>query len=363
MAQRTGTASLPLHGGKAPRWLFERMVRLSGGMLEYMVEEMGPGDALSRFADPFWFQSFGCVLGFDWHSSGVTTTTCGAVKEALRSRRDLGLYVAGGKGAASRRTPQEIEEQAERIGLGSEGPRLVQASRMSAKVDNNGLQDGYQIYHHFFMFTADAEWAVVQQGMNKTAGYARRYHWMSRGLEDFTEEPHAAICCEKRGLTLNLVAGDSRETREAMGALSAERPDKLVSELKGLQRLELPRRHQIFLRDLHPDSIRKVLLLTYERQPEDFATLMGMPGVGAKTLRALALIAELVHGTSLSWKDPARFSFAHGGKDGYPYPVDRETYDSSIEILAKAVRYMRAGRSEKAAALKRLSAWDRRKAL
>jgi hypothetical protein len=362
MAHRTGTANLPLHGGKAPRWLFERMVRLSGGMLEYMVEEMGPGETISRFADPFWFQSFGCVLGFDWHSSGVTTTTCGAVKEALRYRRDLGLYAAGGKGAASRRTPMEIEEHAERIGMGTEGPRLVHASRMSAKVDNNGVQDGYQIYHHFFLFTSGGDWAVVQQGMNDAAGYARRYHWLSRGLEDFTEEPHAAICSEKRGLTLDLVAGESRETREAMGSLSAERPDKLVSELKGLQRLDLPRRHQIFLRDLHPDSIRKVFLLTYERQPEDFATLLGMPGVGAKTLRALALIAELLHGTSLSWKDPARFSFAHGGKDGYPYPVDRETYDASIDFLADAVRSMRADRSEKAAALRRLSMFGQREA-
>ena len=358
MAQRTGTANLPLHGGKAPRWLFGRMVRLSRGILEYMVEEMGPYDTIRRFSDPFWFQSLGCVLGFDWHSSGVTTTTCGAVKEALRSLPDLGIYVAGGKGAASRRTPREIEDHAERIGLGSHGEGLVHASRMSAKVDNNGVQDGYQIYHHFFMFTADGDWTVVQQGMNESTGYARRYHWVSRGLRDFTEEPHAAICSDKRGLTLDLVAGGSRETREAMGGLSAEKPDKLVRELKRLQRLDLPRRHQVFLRDLHPDRVHKVLLLTYERQPEDFATLLGMPGVGAKTLRALALIAELVHGTSLSWKDPARFSFAHGGKDGYPYPVDRDTYDTSIDILARAVRSLRVDRGEKAAALKRLAARD-----
>jgi hypothetical protein len=355
LAQRTGTANLPLHGGKAPRWLFERMVRLSGCMLEYMVEELGPGDTLCRFSDPFWFQSLGCVLGFDWHSSGVTTTTCGAVKEALHSRPGLGLYAAGGKGAASRRTPREIEEHAERIGMGEAGPLLVRASRMSAKVDSNALQDGYQIYHHFFMFTAGGEWTVVQQGMNEAAGYARRYHWISRGLEDFTQEPHAAICTVKRGITLNLVAGESRETRDAMGALSAKNPDKLVGELKRLKSLELPRKHELFIHDLHPDSIRKVLLLTYERQPEDFATLLGMPGVGGKTLRALALISELIYGTSLSWEDPARFSFAHGGKDGYPYPVDRDNYDTSIELLSNAVRSMRTDRSEKDAALKRLS--------
>lgn len=355
MPQRTGTASLPLHGGKAPRWLFERMVRLAGGILDYMAEEIGPGETLCRFSDPFWFQSLGCVLGFDWHSSGVTTTTCGAVKEALRDRRDLGLFAAGGKGAASRRTPQEIEDQAEKSGLGNDAPQLVWASRMSAKVDNNALQDGYQIYHHFFMFTSAGEWVVVQQGMDESAGYARRYHWSSRGLKDFTEEPHTAICAQKRGLTLNLVAGGSRETREAVGALCAENPDKIVGELERLQRLLLPRKHQLFIQDLHPASIRKVLLRTYERQPEDFATLLGMPGVGGKTLRALALIAELVHGTSLSWEDPARYSFAHGGKDGYPYPVDREIYDQSIEILEKAVRSSTAERSEKAGALRRLA--------
>jgi len=359
--QRTGTANLPLHGGKAPRWLFQRMTRLCGGILEYMVEELGPGETLVRFSDPFWFQSLGCVLGFDWHSSGVTTTTCGAVKEALRAYPDLGLFACGGKGAASRRTPLEIEEHAQRIGLSGDAPDLIRASRMSAKVDSNALQDGYQIYHHFFLFTSEGEWTVVQQGMNESLGLARRYHWVSRGLSDFVEEPHKAICAQRRGLTLNLTARDSRETREAAAALAGERPDKLVGELERLQSLDLPRRHQLFLRHLHPSSIRRVLLKTYQRQPEDFATLLGMPGVGAKTLRALSLIAELVHGTSLSWEDPARYSFAHGGKDGYPFPVDRETYDNSIDILERAVRSLKVGRSEKADALRRLSstAWPR----
>jgi len=275
----------------------------------------------------------------------------------LRDHTELGLYAAGGKGAASRRTPREIEDHAERIGLGAEAELLGKASRMSAKVDNNALQDGYQIYHHFFLFTSGGEWAVVQQGMNGAAGYARRYHWLSRELTDFTQEPHAAICAQERGLTLNMVAAVSRETREAMGVLAAEKPDKLVGELKKLQCLQLPRRHQLFLADLHPDSIRKVLLLTYERQPEDFATLLGMPGVGAKTLRALALISELVYGTRLSWEDPARYSFAHGGKDGFPYPVDRDTYDSSIAMLTDAVRSMRNDGSEREQALRRLASF------
>ncbi len=352
--QRTGIANLPLHGGKAPRWLFDRMVKLAGGILDYMVGELGPGDTLARFSDPFWFQCLGCVLGFDWHSSGVTTTTCGAVKEALRDRRDIGLFAAGGKGAASRRTPAEIKSHADRIGFaGASG--LVQASRMSAKVDNNAVQDGYQIYHHFFMFTASGDWIVVQQGMNDSTGYARRYHWLSSDLKTFIEEPHTAICSDRRGITMDLVASASLETREAMGALSGDKPEKTGRELERLKTLHFPPRHELFLCDLHPASISKVLLKTYERQPENFEVLLGMPGVGGKTLRALALIAELVHGTSLSWEDPARYSFAHGGKDGYPYPVDRENYDLSIEYLEKAVRAGRASGGEKAEALRRLS--------
>jgi hypothetical protein len=355
--QRTGIANLPLHGGKAPRWLFERMVELSGGIIEYMLAELGEGDTLARFSDPFWFQCLGCVLGFDWHSSGVTTTTCGAVKQALKVRHDIGLFAAGGKGAASRRTPLEIEEQAGRIGL-AEGAKLVYASRMSAKVDSNAVQDGYQIYHHFFLFDSKGEWIVVQQGMNEANGYARRYHWSSRGLGDFTDEPHAAICSDSRGLTLDMVAKRSRETREAMAPLSAEKPESTLAQLEKLQNLSLPPRHQLFLRDLHPASIRKILFSTYERQPEDFETLLGMAGVGAKTLRALALIAELVHGTSLSWRDPASYSFAHGGKDGFPYPVDRETYDHSIEFMQRAVKASIGGQ-EKEAALARLLRFGR----
>ncbi len=354
MLQRTGTAILPLHGGRAPRWLFERMTRLAGAIMSYMVEELGQDETVYRFSDPYWFQSLGCVLGFDWHSSGVTTTTCGAVKEALKDRVDLGIFAAGGKGAASRRTPQEIEEHAERAGVANAAV-LVHASRMSAKVDNNALQDGYQIYHHFFLFTERGDWVVVQQGMNEANGYARRYHWASRGLRDFVEEPHAAICAERRGLTMNLVASASAETRSVVAGLSRENPDKLTRQLERLTSLELPRRHQLFLEHLRPDSVKRVLLKTYERQPEDFATLLGMPGVGAKTLRALALISELVHGTALSWEDPARFSFAHGGKDGYPYPVDRDTYDRSIEVMEEAVKRSTCGLKEREEALRRLA--------
>lgn len=352
---RTGFADLPLHGGKAPRWLFERMVRLSVNIMAWMVEELGLRETLGRFADPFWFQALGCALGFDWHSSGLTTTTCGAVKEALNHLSDLGIMAAGGKGAASRRTPSEIEEKGERAGLGERIPSLVHASRMAARVDNNALQDGYQIYHHFFIFTSEGEWTVVQQGMNGASGYARRYHWLSSVMRDFTEEPHAAICSQAVGdVALNLVALESRETRKILGPLASHPPEHTVRELERLRALTLPSRHHLLLRDLNPDSIRKVLLRTYERQPEDFATLLEMPGVGAKTLRALALIAELVHGTPLSWRDPARYSFAHGGKDGHPYPVDRETYDATIDILDRALRAAKVGGGDREAARARL---------
>ncbi len=352
---RTGIAHLPLHGGKAPAWLFTRMVRLARGITLYILEEYDRDTMLEHLSDPFWFQALGCVLGFDWHSSGLTTTTCGALKEGWKELgEETGLFFAGGKGATSRKTPSEIIEKGERSLLRCEPADLVYASRMSAKVDSNALQDGFQIYHHFFAFTADGTWAVVQQGMNETSGYARRYHWLSRDLSDFVCEPHAAICSETRGLTLNLTAGEIGETRQAVAELSAERPDNLRRELQRMQTLDLPRTHQLYLSDLKPSSVERVLLKTYERQPRDFITLLGMEGVGAKTLRALALIADLVHGMPLNWEDPAKFSFAHGGKDGYPYPVDRETYEDSIQILEKALARMKLEGTEKRSADARL---------
>jgi len=353
---RTGTADLPLHGGKAPPWLFQRMMRLSREILRYMVEELGAREVLARLSDPYWFQSLGCVLGFDWHSSGVTTTTCGAIKEGLKGlERELGLFAAGGKGASSRRTPQEIEEWAERASLPFDPANLVRASRMSAKVDSSALQDGYQIYHHFFVFDREGGWAVVQQGMNESTGYARRYHWLSDRVDDFVREPHAAICCDRRSDTLNLVAAKGGENRAASVELCRQPPDRLVRRLRRLQELRLPRRHQLFLSDLKPASLERVLLRAYEEQPQDFAALLGLRGVGAKALRALSLIADLVHGAPVCWEDPASYSFAHGGKDGWPFPVDRRTYDRSIEIMEKAVRSCGLGLSEREGALRRLA--------
>lgn len=352
---RTGIAHLPLHHGKAPPWLFQRMVRLAREITIAIVADSGPQEMLRRLSHPYWFQSFGCVLGFDWHSSGVTTTLCGALKEGLKGlEQELGLFVAGGKGATSRQTPSELERWGERISL--DPAPLVYASRMSAKVDSAAIQDGYQLYHHSFLFTAKGNWAVVQQGMNETSRYARRYHWLSEKVADFVNEPHAAILSEARGEALNLVAAESAPARTTITDIATEqKPEALLADLKKLKTLDLPRRHEMLVADLHPDSISKILLSTYERQPQSFEQLLGLSGVGAKTIRALSLISELIYGVAPSYRDPARYSFAHGGKDGIPYPVDRQTYDRSIELLSKAINQSSLDLSEKRDAVGRLN--------
>jgi len=358
---RTGTARLPLHGGRAPRWLFSRMVLLSREILRVMVEEYGPREVLVRVSDPSWFQALGCVLGFDWHSSGLTTTTTGALKEAVKGReQDFGIYVAGGKGAASRKTPHEILEYGERAAIAIPPADLVYASKMSAKVDNTAIQDGYQLYHHAFIFTPAGEWAVVQQGMNGDAGWARRYHWLSSGVKDFVDEPHTGIATQQKAqLVLNMVAHESEEARRASALLAAEPPEKLVKELRRAQELALPARHDIVPADIRPESFERILLKTYEHPPESFESLLSRPGVGPNTIRALALIADLVYGVKASARDPATFSFAHGGKDGIPYPVDRPTYDTSIEVLREVVDRAKLDDREKLNALRRLMSFSR----
>lgn len=352
--RRTGVANLPLHHGKAPRWLFERMVKLAREITIAIISEYGPDEMLHRLSHPHWFQAFGCVLGFDWHSSGVTTTLCGALKEGLKGQeKDLGLFVAGGKGAVSRRTPSEIEGWGERVSVNP--VPLVYASRMAAKVDNSAVQDGYQLYHHTFLFTPGGSWAVVQQGMNAGNRYARRYHWLGESVADFVNEPHSGIAAQAKSSTLNLVAGESGPARSTISGIAREeKPEAILADLRRLKTLTLPAHHPVGLKDIHPDSLGRILLGVYERQPEDFERLLGLQGVGPKTLRALSLISELVHGVAPSYRDPARYSFAHGGKDGHPYPVDRQTYDTSIELLAKAVQHSRLGLGEKREALGRL---------
>jgi hypothetical protein len=335
------------------------MVKLAREITIVIVTDFGAEEMLRRLSHPYWFQAFGCVLGYDWHSSGVTTTLCGSLKEGIKGlERDLGLFVAGGKGKTSRRTPSEIEDWGDLISLDTSP--LVYASRMSAKVDSAAIQDGYQLYHHTFLFTRSGAWAVVQQGMNETNRYARRYHWLSETVTDFVNEPHSAILSETRGQALNLVASESDPARTTIAEIvNNEKPEALIAELKRIKTLTLPAHHYLSTEDLHPDSLTKILLSTYERQPEDFEQLLGLQGVGPKTIRALSLISELVYGVPPSYRDPARYSFAHGGKDGIPYPVDRQTYNQSIELLKRAINKTKLGFSEKRETLNRLSMMER----
>ena len=374
---RTGSATLPLHGGKAPPWLFDRMSKLAPAIVEALVLERGPSFVLERLSDPFWFQAFGCALGFDWHSSGVTTTVCGALKAGLAGREtDTGIWVAGGKGAASRRTPAELESYAYRLGL--DAAPLVYSSRMAAKVDSAAVQDGHQVYHHSFFLTRDGKWAVVQQGMRPENGTARRYHWLGARVADFVNEPHAAVCADDRsdGI-LNLVAAESSGARSAIHQLTTEQPEHVLAELRGANELRpgelplqsgsrepeagssdlaMPRRHPVVVKhDIDPKRLATVLLGTYARGATNFEQVLGTPGVGAKSLRALSLIAELLYGEKASTRDPARFSFAHGGKDGTPFPVDRKTYDQSVEWLRVALERAKMGRTDRVGALKRLA--------
>ncbi len=356
MANRTGITDLPLHGGHAPRWLFARMVRLSRALIRVIVLEFGPEEVLRRLSDPFWFQALGCVLGFDWHSSGLTTTVCGALKEALRPMSaEMGLFVCGGKARASRRTPEEIRFWLENAALPSSFSSLVEASRLAAKVDNTALQDGYQLYHHVFFFTASGKWAVIQQGMNTTSRYARRYHWLGERVESFVLEPHAGIAAVKKEKeVLNLVARESQSAQKAITNLAQQHPDEIWRELERVTRLVLPSRHSLTEADLHPRGLRKVLLRTYEEAPRNFEDLLKVEGLGPKSLRALALLSELVYQAPVARQDPARFAFAHGGKDGHPFPVDRRLYDQTIAYLEDLLCKARLGITEKNQAFRRL---------
>jgi hypothetical protein len=346
---RQGTAHLPLHGGHAPRWLFERMVKLSAEIASWIVVEQGSAQLFRRLSDPVWFQAFGAVIGMDWHSSGVTTTVCGALKQGLQPRgRELGLVLAGGKGRTSRQTPNELTAAGAWLNL--DPAPYVQASRMAAKVDNNALQDGYQIYHHVFLLDRDGHWAVVQQGMHESNGYARRYHWFSDDVRSFVDDPHTAIATESTGDVWNLVAHESAAARDMTAALAREQPEKVVAEVTKLRELSLPAHHDVKGADVDPKRLHSILLKAYDRQPEDFSALLGMEGVGARTLRALSLVGELVYGAPVSIKDPARFAFAHGGKDGHPYPVDKRTYDQSIQILRSQLRDVRYDSRNRASA-------------
>jgi hypothetical protein len=335
------------------------MAQLAPEIVEAIVLEHGRSAFLQRLSDPYWFQAFGCVLGFDWHSSGVTTTVCGALKQGLAPRaRDLGLYVAGGKGKASRQTPLELAEIGARVGM--DGQRLAYNSRMAAKVDSAAVQDGFGIYHHSFFLSSDGEWAVVQQGMRDHDSSARRYHWLGSRVSDFVNEPHAAIASDGGvQLVLNMVAAESSEARSASTEFARNEPRVVDREIARVITLALPSRHWVDVKkDLNPAHLRKVLLATYEANPKSYEELLAVPGVGPKAVRALALVADVVYGSAASMRDPARFSFAHGGKDGHPYPVNRAVYDHSVEWLKEAVAKARIGRTDKLQSLRRLSEWE-----
>jgi hypothetical protein len=350
---RAGTADLPLHGGRVPSWLATRMARLGRVVCEAIVLEYGRDQFLARLSHPFWFQSLGCVMGMDWHSSGITTSVLGALKRGLAPvENELGLHVCGGRGRHSRKTPGELIAIGERTGL--DGNALARASRLTAKVDSAAVQDGFQLYLHGFVVADDGKWVVVQQGMNGERRQARRYHWRSDGLRDFVDEPHAAIDGFPSGTIVNLTDRRAAASREAQLALIARGPDAI------LPHLSLPARHHVVASDVVGRRLAGAIRAAADRGPSDFAELLLTPGVGARTVEALALVAEIVHGAPCRFSDPARFSLAHGGKDRHPFPVPLRVYDRTLAVMRAAVENARLGNDERLAALRRLDAEARR---
>ncbi|MFB6355279.1 MAG: DUF763 domain-containing protein [bacterium] len=357
---KTGSADLPLHGGHCPSWLFDQMKDLGAAIVEVMLIEHSRREVLERLSDPGWFQAFGCVLGFDWHSSGLTTVVCGALKEALNPRADdLGLYFAGGKGKAGLNTPRDIEEFADKHSPNLPVDHLQYSSKMSAQVDSSALHDNHDIYHHSFILTQEGDWAVIQQGMNDATDQARRYHWLGSDDENFLDEPHEGICADHSLNPLDLTNPDSEKNRRLSTAIPVEKPRQTVNEYKKLldfwddekHRLNLPDRHDVPQISHLEESIKKL----YDRPIEDFEDVLDTPGIGKKTVRALSMISEVVWGVEPSYEDPARYSFAHGGKDGHPYPVDRERYRKTINTLHNCLDQSDVDHSKKLKALKRLS--------
>jgi len=411
MTTRSGYADLPLHGGRVPAWLATRMAALGRVIAEAIVHHYGTDELLRRLSHPFWFQAFGSVMGMDWHSSGITTSVLGALKRGLAPvERELGIYVCGGRGRASRRTPDELMRVGERTGV--DAGRLAQSSRLIAKIDSAAVQDGYDLYLHGFIVTTTGRWCVVQQGMNPTRREARRYHWLSEGLASFLDSPHAAIEGVNRGRILNLADARAKASRAAGLELVRAGPERTLSVLRRLQpargrtlslfaddtmdfeaertrdfgaqraadleaepaheligleplrsplpHLQMPARHEVLASDVMLRRLHGALAAAADRGPEDFADLLLTPGVGARTVAALAFVAEIVHGTPSRFMDPARFSLAHGGKDGHPFPIPLKVYDETLRVLKQAVNQAQLGRTEKLDALRRLDGHSRR---
>jgi uncharacterized protein len=353
--KRSGFADLPLHGGRVPPWLSERMTKLGSAIAENIIYNYGNGEFLSRLSDPFWFQAFGSVMGMDWHSSGITTSVVGALKRGLNPRaHELGLHVCGGRGKQSRKTPAELTVVANAAGLA--GDALVRTSRLTAKIDNNAIADGFQLYLHTFIVSDAGEWAVVQQGMNPANGLARRYHWHSATVRDFTCDPHTAIVGQHQGTIMNLVDAQAAAAQKAMLGMVRERPHVTLREAA---KLTVPRHHDVRAKDVDLKRLGAVLAVAYERELRDFASLLLLENLGPRTLQSLALIAEVVHGAPSRFTDPARFSFALGGKDRHPFPVPLKTYDESIAILRRGLDSAKVGHTEKVEGFKRLERFVR----
>ncbi|MBQ3686817.1 MAG: DUF763 domain-containing protein [Treponema sp.] len=406
MVKRTGYADLPLHTGTVPRWLADRMMQLGTQIVEALLISYGKKEVLRRLSDPLWFQSLGAVLGMDWHSSGITTSVMYALKRGINPRaREWGLCICGGRGKYSRKTPEELRYLGDAAGMDADA--LVRASRLCAKVDNTAVQDGFQLYQHNFILSDEGDWAVVQQGMNARSKTARRYHWCSDGLKSFVEEPHTGVTGENRGLLLNLTDRAAARTRRSILSLSAEQPDRIMKEVslavksaaastgtagsaaaqlslfpelaatgvatdvvpgrgasydtayyieENSRNLTMPARHELKAEDVDLRRLGAVLAASYEARSRDFESLLLTPGLGPRTLQSLALVSEVIYGTPSRFRDPARFSFAHGGKDGHPFPVPTRIYDESIRILGDAVERSRLGYQDKSDCLRRLHA-------
>jgi len=366
---RTGIATIPLDYGRCPRWLFERMHKLARDIISAIVEEFGAEEFLKRISDPVWFQSFGCVLGFDWNSSGLTTTTLGALKAGIYGmERDLGLFVCGGKGKTSLKTPEQIQKWGEYLGFMPEKINsIVYASKLSAKVDNTAIQDGFQLYHHNLIFTRSGQWAVVQQGMSETAAKARRYHWLSSKVKDFVEEPHSGIASDIKVKPLNLTAKESKSNKEISVKIVNDEPKTIIKDLdllqtkrtKNLTTMELYNKefhwHPVLEEKFNLKRLAKTIYAAKEVGPQNFEQLISIKGVGPRAIRALSLVSEIIYGAKPSYEDPARYAFSVGGKDGTPYPVDRITYDKTIEILDKGIKKSMVTIGEKVEAQRRLS--------
>lgn len=408
--RNSGHADLPLHPGTVPRWLADRMMVLGTLITESLVENFGPEEVLVRLSDPLWFQSFGAVMGMDWHSSGITTSVMYALKRGLNPRaKELGIYVCGGRGKYSKMTPEELLEIAGREGLN--GDELVRNSKLVAKVDNNAVQDGFQLYQHNFILTRNGSWAVVQQGMNGAEKKARRYHWCSTNLRSFVEEPHTGVVGDNRGKILNLTDSKADKARSSILEMSREEPGRMLNEISQIGKpasqiilmqggeslplaptssvatpssgghprnapelpqqqelfpelsiqteekgrsIVLPTHHEVCKQDVDLKRLGGVLAIAYNNQPQDFESLLLTPGLGPRTLQSLALVSEVIYGTPSRFTDPARFSFAHGGKDGHPFPVPLKIYDESIRILCDSIEKSKLGYKDKSDCIRRL---------